>query len=186
MASESKNTPLGKTAELLDENLYWSIIQKAKEATEDQDEMEEYLIEEVEKLTPKEMVGFHLQTINLEQKAYTSHLWCAASIINDGASDDGFEYFRYWLISTGKDTYYKAIQDPDSLADIVEEDNEYEFESLAYIAMEAFENKTNQDLYDYIETISYTLQDLEFTWKKEDPQSQKKLCPKLYEKFIGQ
>ncbi len=112
-------------------------------------------------------------------------MWCAAYIINDGASDDGFEYFRYWLISAGKEVYYKAIANPDSLADIVEEGNVYDFESLAYVSVEAFENKTGQELYDYIETISYTTPDFEFNWQEDDLQSQKTICPRLCAKFIG-
>ncbi len=131
------------------------------------------------------MVGFYLRTSQLEQQAYTTDLWCAAYIINDGASDDGFEYFRYWLISAGKEVYYKAIANPDSLADIVEEGNVYDFESLAYVSVEAFENKTGQELYDYIETISYTTPDFEFNWQEDDLQSQKTICPRLYAKFIG-
>ncbi|MBT1708440.1 DUF4240 domain-containing protein [Fulvivirgaceae bacterium PWU5] len=186
MASESNAPPLEKTADLLDEDRYWSIIHRAQEATEDLEEMEEHLIGEVEKLTPKEMVGFYLRTSDLEQKAYTSELWCAAYIINGGASDDGFEYFRCWLISAGKDVYYKAIEHPDSLADLVEEGNDYEFESLTYVPITSFENKTGQDLYDYVETISYTVKEMEFTWEEENLESQKKICPKLYAKFRGE
>jgi hypothetical protein len=186
MASGLNSPPLEKTAELLNEDLYWSLIHQALEATEDLAEMEEYLIGEVEKLTPQEMVGFYLRTNDLEQKAYTSDLWCAAYIINGGASDDGFEYFRCWLISAGKDVYYNALENPDSLADVVEEGNEYEFESLAYVPITAFENKTEQDLYDYIEKITYTATEMEFTWEEDDEESQKKICPKLYAKFIGE
>lgn len=31
-------------------------------------------------------------------QAYRNDLWAAAYIINGGCSDDGFEYFRRWLI----------------------------------------------------------------------------------------
>jgi len=34
-------------------------------------------------------------------KAYTWDLWGAAYLINGGCSDDGFEYFRRWLVSRG-------------------------------------------------------------------------------------
>jgi hypothetical protein len=185
MASESNLPPLEKTPELMDEDQYWSIIHWAQEAADNLEEMEKYLIDAVEKLTPTEMVGFYLRTHDLEQKAYTSDLWCAAYIINDGASDDGFEYFRCWLISTGKDIYYKAIEYPDSLAELLEEGNYYDFEALTYVPITAFENKTGRDLYDYIETISFTMKEMVFTWKESNRESQKKICPKLYAKFRG-
>lgn len=181
--------PPEKTAEMLDENRYWAIIQKAQDETEDLDEMEEYLTEEVEKLTPKEMVGFYLRTQYLMHKSYTSALWCAGYIINGGCSDDGFEYFRLWLISAGKDIFYNAVADPDSLVDIVEQDNDgYEFEALTYVPINALENKTGQDLYDYIDDENFKYSagalEMEFTWEEEDAASQKKLCPKLFTKFI--
>lgn len=51
--------------------------------------------------------------------AYTTDLWAAAYLINGGASDDGFYYFRCWLIGMGRDIYGMALADPDTLADVV-------------------------------------------------------------------
>ena len=53
-------TDLPKTAEMLDENMYWSIIEKSLQNTNSQDEQEQFLIREISKLTPKEMIGFRL------------------------------------------------------------------------------------------------------------------------------
>jgi hypothetical protein len=185
MSQSKSQTPIEKTSELLDEDRYWSLIQQAQDNTEDLDEMEEYLVEEVEKLTPKEMVGFYLRTHYFLDKAYTSELWCAGYIINGGCSDDGFEYFRLWLISAGKDIYYKAVANPDSLADVVETGNEYEFEGLTYAPITAFESKTSLDLYDYIDedTVHRGIPDIELTWEEDDSESQKKICPRLYAMF---
>jgi hypothetical protein len=52
--------------------------------------------------------------------AYTVDLWGAAYLINGGASDDGFYYFRCWLIGMGRDVYEAAVANPDSLADAVD------------------------------------------------------------------
>lgn len=188
MSQSKSQTPLEKTSEMLDEDRYWSIIQQAQDNTEDLDEMEDYLIEEVEKLTPQEMVGFYLRTHYLLYKAYTSELWCAGYIINGGCSDDGFEYFRIWLISAGKDIYYNALANPDSLADVVETGNDYEFEGITYVPITALANKTGLDLYDYIDDDNFKYReadlDLELTWEEDEPESQKKICPKLYAMFL--
>jgi hypothetical protein len=188
MASPLKNdTPMEKTAEMLDEDRYWAMIQQAQDSTEDLDEMEEQLIEEVEKLTPKEMVGFYLRTHYLTYKAYTSELWCAGYIVNGGCSDDGFEYFRLWLISAGKEIYYKALANPDSLVEVVEANNDtYDFEALTYVPLTAFSNKTGLDLYDYVDDENFKYRgetEMEFTWEEEDVESQQKICPKLYAMF---
>jgi hypothetical protein len=48
--------------------------------------------------------------------AHRWDLWGAAYIMNRGCSDDGFVYFRGWLISQGFDRYHAALKRPDSLA----------------------------------------------------------------------
>lgn len=109
--------------------------------------------------------------------------------MNGGCSDDGFEYFRNWVISRGKKTYYNAKQNPDTLIDEVDSDLEmYDFESFWYVALEAFKQKTGQDLYDFIDDENFKTKEgqypqFEFTWQEEDPESMKKICPRLFEKF---
>lgn len=182
-------TSLTKTAELLDEDLYWSIIAKSLKNTTDQDGQEQYLIKEIATLTPKEMIGFRLRTDKLLHDTYNSEMWCAAYIMNGGCSDDGFEYFRNWLISRGKDVYYKAKNNPDSLISETSGGNdEYEFESFWYVALEAFQQKTGKDLYDYIDTDNLKTSEgnypqFEFTWQEENPESMKTICPQLYHKL---
>ncbi|TFG18889.1 MAG: DUF4240 domain-containing protein [Promethearchaeota archaeon] len=55
-------------------------------------------------------------------KAFNWNLWAAAYLINGGCSEEEFDQFLYWLISLGEDTYEKALEDPDSLIDVVKED----------------------------------------------------------------
>src|SRR5207249_5020548 len=50
-------------------------------------------------------------------------------LINGGCSDDGFEYFRGWVILRGRKAYEAAMKNPDSLAGVVDPDEEFcEFE----------------------------------------------------------
>jgi hypothetical protein len=182
-------TQLAKTAEMLDEDLYWSIIDKSLNNTKNQDNQEQFLIKEIGTLTPKQMIGFRLRTDKLLFDTYNSDMWCAGYLMNGGCSDDGFEYFRNWVISRGKDTYYKAKQNPDSLISEVDENAEmYDFESFWYVALEAFEQKTGKDLYEFIDNDNFKTKEgeypnFEFTWQEENPESMKKICPRLFEKF---
>ena len=50
--------------------------------------------------------------------SYREDLWGAAYLINGGASDDGFEYFRGWLMTQGRAVFARAVADPDSLAEL--------------------------------------------------------------------
>ncbi|WP_342210876.1 LysR family transcriptional regulator [Streptomyces sp. DH-12] len=45
-------------------------------------------------------------------------LWAAAYVINGGCSDDGFDYFRGWLIAQGREVFERAVARPGALADL--------------------------------------------------------------------
>ncbi len=183
-----KESPLTKTAEMLDENVYWNIIDKSLKNTNNQDDQEQYLIKEIEKLSPKEIIGFRLRTDKLLYDTYNSEMWCAGYIMNGGCSDDGFEYFRNWIISRGKTTYYKAKENPDSLiSEVIEGEEFYDFESFWYVALAAFEHKTGKDLYEYIDEDNFKTKEggypqFDFTWQESNPESMKVICPKLFDK----
>lgn len=174
------------SSEMLDEDTYWGIIENSLKDNSSPADQELFLVNEIEKLTPKEMIGFRLRTDKLLFDSYTSDLWCAAYIIDGGCSDDGFEYFRCWLISRGKETFYKAKANPDSLINLVKEnEGSYEFEGFWYVAINAFKNRTGEDLYSYIDYNQFVTNDenyplLEFNWNIDEPQTMKNICPVLF------
>ncbi|HEX3166252.1 MAG TPA: DUF4240 domain-containing protein [Chitinophagaceae bacterium] len=171
---------------MLDENLYWQIVQESLNNSGTQDGQQEYLVKRLQNLNPKDIVGFRLRTDKLLYDTYNSEMWCAGYIINGGCSDDGFEYFRNWVVSRGKDVYYKAKQNPDTLIEQVDEVAEfYEFEDFWYVALKAFKNKTGKDLYDFIDDDNFKFkeghyQNFDFTWEEENPESMKAICPNLF------
>jgi len=183
---------LKPTAEMMNEEQFWAIVQKAvDEAGDDEDEYLEVVMHELSKLSLKEMVGFRLRTDKLLYDSYTSEMWCAGYLMNGGCSEDGFEYFRLWVISRGRKVYEAALANPDNLIDYIAEDAEvdfFEFELFWYAAIDAFEEATEADLYDYIDDDNFTTREgnypnFEFNWDEEDPESMKKLCPRLFERF---
>jgi hypothetical protein len=50
--------------------------------------------------------------------SYRAPLWAAAYLVNGGCSDDGFDYFRGWLLTQGRAAFERAVDDPDTLADL--------------------------------------------------------------------
>ncbi len=180
---------LTKTSEMLSEDLFWSIVHNSLLHTTNQDGQKSKLISNLEKLTLKEIIGFRLRTDKLLYDTYNSEMWCAGYIMNGGCSDDSFEYFRLWIISRGKDVYYAAKSNPDALVSETSKDRElYDFEDFWYVALEAFKIKTGKNLYDYIDYDNFVTregkyQQFNFTWKEEDLNSMKKICPKLFEEF---
>jgi hypothetical protein len=55
---------------------------------------------------------------DLMAESYRAPLWAAAYLINGGCSDDGFDYFRGWLIVQGRETFERVVANPDVLADL--------------------------------------------------------------------
>jgi hypothetical protein len=54
----------------------------------------------------------------LMSDSYRQPVWAAAYVINGGCSDDGFEYFRGWLITQGREVFDRVVADPDALSDL--------------------------------------------------------------------
>ena len=183
---------LKPTAEMMDEEQFWAIVQTAvDEAGDDEEAYLEVVKSELSKLSLKEMIGFRLRTDKLLYDSYTSEMWCAGYLMNGGCSDDGFEYFRLWVISRGRKAYEAAMANPDNLIDYIGDDDEmdfFEFESFWYVALEAFEEAVDAELYDYVDddnfkTCEGNYPNFEFNWEEDEPESMQKLCPRLFEKF---
>jgi hypothetical protein len=96
-----------------------------------------------------------------------------------GCSDDGFDYFRGWLLAQGKDAFERALRDPDSLADRIEEMEEAEAEDMIAIAGYTYKKLTG----DYPKGPRIELPELGQDWDFDDAQEMKKRYPRLWKKF---
>ncbi|MDB5805516.1 MAG: hypothetical protein JWN73_2838 [Betaproteobacteria bacterium] len=65
-----------------------------------------------------------------------------AYLVNSGCSDDGFEYFRCWLIGQGGAYFEAALKDPERAADNAQPGEDAEGEDLLYAAASAYESRT--------------------------------------------
>jgi hypothetical protein len=77
--------------------------------------------------------------------SYTRELWAAAYIINGGCSDDGFDYFRGWLIAQGENIFHNALRDPETLLHVAEP-GDSELEIMLSVAQDAYERRTGQEI----------------------------------------
>jgi hypothetical protein len=182
-----QNNKLVKTSKMMDEQAFWKIIDESSTRSKSQDNQESYISKELQKLSPEGIIGFELRKDKLLYDSYRSDIWCAAYIINGGCSDDGFDYFRLWLISKGKEVYRKSLENPDYLITVADNGSEHEFESFDYIASTVFQKRTGKEITDYIDDsfpfLASKQPKMVFSWKEDDPESMKKICPKLFEKY---
>jgi uncharacterized protein DUF4240 len=134
---------------------FWQIMKRAVEFGHDPDAHVDALRTALRELTLEEIMSFEVAFRGYLNKAYTWDLWGAAYVIHGGCSDDGFEYFRRWLVSRGRDVYEAALADPDSLAESDVRPGPHgvcEFEAIYYVAKQIFEEKGGEgDVRDYSE-----------------------------------
>ncbi|MFI9846385.1 DUF4240 domain-containing protein [Nonomuraea sp. NPDC051941] len=131
---------------------FWAILAQCPPPAGPDDDCDA-LVARLGRLSPPEIVAFDQHLTDLRLAAHRLDLWGAAYLINGGCSDDGFEYFRCWLVGQGRRTYEAALDDPDSLADcqparrsILDDSDECECESFMYAPGKAYERITGQEL----------------------------------------
>ena len=107
----------------LDDDRFWAFIAAARDAAGDDVEDRVSGLEQV-LLTqhPDDVAAFQNKYDELLARACRWDLWGAALVINGGCSDDGFRYFRDWLISEGEAVFEAALADPDGLADVAQDE----------------------------------------------------------------
>lgn len=103
----------------MDEKQFWDIIAASCPDPRRVDDWNDALFEALIQFSPKKILQFDRLFDKLACAAYTVDLWGAAHLINGGASDDGFYYFRCWLMGMGNQTYENALANPDTLSDVV-------------------------------------------------------------------
>jgi hypothetical protein len=111
------------------------------------------IVEELERLPLADIADFAQIQDRLEWDAYRNDLWLACVLINGGyGSDDGFLYFRDWLILQGRRAFETALSDPDSLGTLpaaiaiaADADEVADREDFLYVANHAWENLTGDE-----------------------------------------
>ena len=134
---------------LMDHSMFWRIIQTAKDGAQgDQDKQLDLIREALIQLPAESIIAFDHIMDEYRALSYRRDLWAAATIINAGCSDDGFDYFRAWLIAQGRRVFESALQNPETLHEVIVMDPDWEAgcEGFLYVALEAYEQKTGRDM----------------------------------------
>jgi hypothetical protein len=140
---------------------FWQLIERSKAESEDDcDRLADALTALLLELPATDIMAFDRLFEQYADQAYRNDLWAAAYIIQGGCSDDGFEYFRRWLIGQGEAIYTAALRDPESLLSVVISHFadarflriegapflRFECEQLGWVADQAYERKTGSEM----------------------------------------
>lgn len=153
---------------------FWDIVATAKDkAGADWQARPNALRDTLVTLPPDEICRFDREYRLKLVQSYRWDLWGAAYLINGGCSDDGFDYFRDFLISEGKEVFESALAHPDSLSALAELEDA-ELEDFRYVIGEAYEQLVGEEL--PIADIDYPNEPAGEEWDEDDLQE---LFPKL-------
>lgn len=139
----------------MDSKDFWKLIDDARALVRDPADAEGVADRISDLLTERpahEIVAAQQLLWDLMAASYRAPLWAAAYLVNGGCSDDGFDYFRGWLIAQGREVFERAVADPDALAElpvIKEASAEYEeleCERMLGVAWDAYRRVTGEQL----------------------------------------
>jgi len=162
----------------MDDDHFWAFIGAARDAAGDDVEdrvsgLEQVLLNH----HPDEVAEFRQKYDEMLARSYRWDLWGAAHVMMGGCSDDGFRYFRDWLVSEGEAVFEAALADADSLAG-VEQDEDFELESFGYVAAEVYEQMTDLPL-----PASRSLEPAEPVGHGWEEDALPALLPRLWKRF---
>jgi len=143
---------------------FWTLIEQARRRAADSADVDTFADEAAALLAiqePEQILDAQQILWDLMAASYQAPLWAAAHLVNGGCSDDGFDYFRGWLIAQGRRVFEQIVADPDALADLpvvrtaVAEGDELEGEGTLSIARDAYRTATGTELPANAFTINY-------------------------------
>ncbi|WP_328958924.1 DUF4240 domain-containing protein [Kitasatospora purpeofusca] len=179
----------------MDTQQFWTLIEEARSQVPTPDNGDA-VVERATTLLAlrpaQEIVAAQQILWALMADSYRAPLWGAAYVINGGCSDDGFDYFRGWLITQGRGTFERVITDPDTLAALpvvrtsAADGLDIECEDALGMAWNAHRTSTGVDLPDGSFTYRYPELDLEWDFDFEDGDELSRRLPRLTELYTEQ
>jgi hypothetical protein len=172
----------------VDSNTFWTLVADARASVIDPSDAEAVASAASALLAarpPSDIVAAQQVLWDLLVLSYQNPLWAAAYLINGGCSDDGFDYFRGWLLLQGRDVFSAALADPDSLAALpsvisaAESGAELECEAALNIAWDAHLAATGMKLPEDAFTIRYPELDPAWDFEFDDSAELAARLPRL-------
>jgi hypothetical protein len=130
------------------EEEFWEVIEAGHRGASGFEERLAAVTRELLKQSPQEVLEFDCIFWRRIDDAYRADLWDAAALAGGGCGDDGFEYFLRWLVSRGRRAYAAVLDNPDTLVDWIDGEDDIFFEQFGWVASEAYRRKTGRELHD--------------------------------------
>lgn len=129
---------LGAQSETQAPGILWELVESARLRADGCDAMVATVTEALSRRQASEIREFRDELQSRMAESYRWDFWAVAYVAKGGASDDGFESFRAWLILRGKEAYDRALEDPVAAIEGAASEDDLECDSLLQAATDAF------------------------------------------------
>ena len=164
----------------MDRDSFWKIIDDARNSASDVYGVAPLVVEHLQTLESDDIISFGQNMSDILDETYRWDLWAVGYIVNGGCSDDGFEYFRAWLVAQGRERFEAALENPNVIGDWAEPD-ENECEDLMSAGWDAFHAKTGDGFPSGAIAGKRSADPAGESWEEEQLE---KLYPELCKKFF--
>ena len=166
----------------------WSLVEESKAKHPNKfDAQMNYLTHRLSTLTNEEIIGFEATLKEKVIELWDYNVKSLYQIVQDEyLSTDGFIYYRFWIVSNGRDFFQRAKANPDLLADEIQAT--YDGEGLMVVADNAFElkngaNKNTELPRDVTTAVDYDSGNYRMSGDYISPNKFKDKFPKLVQRF---
>jgi hypothetical protein len=131
----------------MDSDMFWELIERAKQKANDSDEQQHTALTDIlVEFELKDIIEFQTLYVQKQNEAYRLLLWEVCEFITCVGGEQNFLNFRAWLISQGKSVFTKALENPDSLYEILDSETREDasYELFSYVAARAYRVKTGE------------------------------------------
>lgn len=130
---------------------FWAIIDESRKNAGGSTAVQAEELERIlSRLPLEQVVKFDADFTKHTDEIYSYELWGAAYVLLQGCSDDGFLYFRSWIVAQGLEYFDTVRGNPAAVGDgrLTDTEETDEAELLSYVASEVYEAATGTDIYD--------------------------------------
>ncbi|MEJ3746629.1 DUF4240 domain-containing protein [Actinomycetes bacterium KLBMP 9797] len=97
---------------------FWALIDRARQDATSPIEVAGHVTTALAARDVAEITGCDRHIRRVLDASYRVDLWGAAYLVNGGCSAEGFDHFRGWLMTQGRQAFARAVTDPDTLAEL--------------------------------------------------------------------
>jgi hypothetical protein len=135
-------------------------------------------------LPPEMVVAFENHVRRRIVQLHREDVWGAAYLIKGGCTDDAFDGFRGWLIGKGREVFEKALENPDSLADLGAIDDDADWPLLFGAADEAYEERHGKPIAEAKGVEPVAFPEMGSSLDFDNEKAMRKRYPKLFAVYI--